>query len=251
MAAETGKPLSVFCISDLHLEFARKEPLPEFPDADVLVLAGDIGHAGSEVLGEFLVKMKQQYRNVVMVPGNHEYYNCKFDRAAALATLRAQCKEAGVTLLQRESAKIDGVWFHGATLWSLVSHTAAAALNDIGQVYTNRFDYVGEFIDDFRWLREVLHNKNHDEPHVVVTHHLPTRKLIHTKYAGLTDANTAFATEILDELRLRGVRLWACGHSHEASSIKYGDTVIALNPVGYPSEWQTRCTKLNLKPFQI
>jgi hypothetical protein len=112
-------------VSDLHLE-----RYPDFmpvaaADADVLVLAGDIGsyQAGSKLtdedfgLGRFSpLAPGSPWRRVLFVPGNHEYDGLDFD--ATEVRMQACCERLGITWLQRCSVVLDGVRFLGATLWS-------------------------------------------------------------------------------------------------------------------------------------
>lgn len=66
--------------SDLHLEFAenwrylREHPLEKA--GDILVLAGDIGYIEDEnySLHPFWSQVADQYEQVIVVPGNHEFY---------------------------------------------------------------------------------------------------------------------------------------------------------------------------------
>lgn len=259
MAESTAaSPLRVFCISDLHLEFPVHCDIPR-PAADVLVLAGDVGYAGSPVLSQFLKECSAQYRHVVMVPGNHEYYAPPVDqnlampyfplhRAKTLSVLKEQCTEAKVHLLHRSSVQLDGVWFHGTTLWSAIDD--GVAINDFGKVFGSRYEYLAEFGKDFEWLQETLRGKDVSKPHVVVTHHLPTHALIHPTYARYGEkANSAFATHVLSEMCMKNVKYWFCGHSHEHVLASYGPTQLVLNPVGYKSD--RRRTKISSTVYSI
>lgn len=66
--------------SDLHLEFAdnwrylKQHPLDK--TGDVLVLAGDIGYLGDDNYSKhpFWDIVSEQYEQVLVVPGNHEFY---------------------------------------------------------------------------------------------------------------------------------------------------------------------------------
>jgi metallophosphoesterase superfamily enzyme len=68
-------------MSDLHLEFqenSRYLKHNELPiTGDVLVLAGDIFYLRDKVapLTKFWKWASENYRQVLIVPGNHEYYN--------------------------------------------------------------------------------------------------------------------------------------------------------------------------------
>jgi Icc-related predicted phosphoesterase len=113
-------------LSDLHLE-SHPDFAPEpAPDADLLVLAGDIGsyQQGSALralddhdfgLGRFS-PLRGWPVPVLFVPGNHEYDGLDFDEAHA--RLRDTCARLGITWLERESWVWGGVRFVGTTLWS-------------------------------------------------------------------------------------------------------------------------------------
>src|SRR4051794_35166571 len=115
--------MKIQLLSDLHLEVHpqfRPEPAP---DAELLVLAGDIGAYQSKyrVAGEdFGLEIFSPLRGwpvpVLYVPGNHEYDNLDFD--AAHARLRETCDRLGITWLEREVLVLDGVRFIGTTLWA-------------------------------------------------------------------------------------------------------------------------------------
>ena len=67
-------------MSDLHMEFAENSRYikhNEFPvTGDVLVLAGDTFYLNNTVapLSKFWKWASANYRQVLLVPGNHEYY---------------------------------------------------------------------------------------------------------------------------------------------------------------------------------
>ena len=66
--------------SDLHLEFAdnwrylKEHPLEK--TGDILVLAGDIGYLGDDNYSShpFWDIVADQYEQILVVPGNHEFY---------------------------------------------------------------------------------------------------------------------------------------------------------------------------------
>ena len=102
-------------LSDLHLETESFEPEPA-PDADLLVLAGDIDSRwdGYRRFAGWSVP-------VLVVAGNHEFDGRDVD--AALADLRGLCGDLGFTILERESLILnqpDGrrLRLLGTTRWS-------------------------------------------------------------------------------------------------------------------------------------
>lgn len=124
--------MKIQLLSDLHLEGLpdyRARPLPE---ADLLVLAGDIGsyQAGSKLLARGVPDFGLARFSprpvaeggagwptpVVFVPGNHEYDGLDFEDAHA--RLREVCERLGLVWLEREAVVMGGVRLVGTTLWT-------------------------------------------------------------------------------------------------------------------------------------
>jgi hypothetical protein len=110
-------------LSDLHLEVQPGFTLRPAADADLLVLAGDVGsyQYGSRLPGaDFGLERFSPLRGwpvpVLYVPGNHEYDAIEFD--ATHARLRETCERLGITWLERETLVFGGRRFMGTTLWS-------------------------------------------------------------------------------------------------------------------------------------
>jgi len=140
MPASAGKPhegpwrgdnqgMKIQLLSDLHLEANpdfRAEPAQE---ADLLVLAGDIGSYQRRRDGSVMAEPDWGLRRfsplpqhagwpvpVVYVPGNHEYDAIDVD--AAHHALRSTCERLGIAWLEREQLLVQGVRLVGTTLWS-------------------------------------------------------------------------------------------------------------------------------------
>lgn len=257
----------IYSISDLHLEFYPnhralwKEISPFLPVADVLVLAGDIGIAygiiGADEYTSLLLLFKQKYENVILVPGNHEYYKTrKYDIESVTNTLREICQKTGVHCLYNNNIKIKGIHFIGTTLWTRAESHIRHFMSDFGKVFPDVASYNTEFQKCFDWLKNTLHDIHEnikDERIVVITHHLPLKQLIHEKHSsGLF--NSGYYTNILPELRLDNVDLWLAGHTHESIIYEYEKPnkdilTIGINPVGYPLE--PRETKSFISPYIV
>ncbi len=132
--------MKIQLLSDLHLEVhPHFVPMPA-PDADLLVLAGDIGSYQNGSLlqdADFgLARFSPRHGwpvPVLFVPGNHEYDTQDFDQAHE--RLRNTCARLGIVFLEREvitaaelfnaapgrTTALDAippVRFIGTTLWT-------------------------------------------------------------------------------------------------------------------------------------
>lgn len=236
--------MRIFAISDLHSEFGdTKFPMPE---ADVCVLAGDIGSLSKAHKYESVLKtIRAKYEHVVLVPGNHEFYGSKYMYGKVLQQLKEICDRVGVVLLNQSSVVIDGVRFVGAILWTHIDVLGWAYINDGAHVFRTAIEMQIAHKSDLNFLEREL--KNQDLPTIIVTHHLPHKNLIHPKFAD-SKYNSAFMTDVSKNLNLQRVPYWFCGHTHEYVETVDGidethQTRIIANPVGYPGEDRVTCVR--------
>jgi len=273
VVAAAAPAMRIFCLSDLHLEFyGQKATFSEFwarflkpklttvaAVADMLILAGDIGYPypkesmHAQNYRQFLKNCREMFPHVLVVPGNHEYYaggnlNPTADsRAMILKALRDICQDTGAILLQQNSISIAGIRFLGTTLWSDIQKPAFKAMNDSRYVFDTVQDYQKAFRDDYAWLcRELT-----PPPTVIITHHLPTKRLIHPRFRD-SSFHSGFVTDILEPMDEKGLltpltRYWFCGHSHERVKVNFGELTLYLNPLGYPHEATQRYTEPNFE----
>lgn len=231
--------------SDLHLEFlARQFPgerlIKPAHQADVLVLAGDIGVASSAI---------DLFRDwpvpVLYVAGNHEAYSGTWE--AVLDELTNAARGTSVRFLERDAVDFGGVRFLGCTLWTdyrlqsnytqgQLMQNAQRSLNDHRLIRTRDGELFSaahalrEHELSRAWLRDEL-SRPYDGKTVVVTHHGPHPLSIHPKYAG-DMTNAAFASD-LSEL-LPKADLWLHGHVHDSFDYTVGRCRVVANPRGYP-----------------
>ena len=101
--------MKLHILNDLHIEFEDFDP--PATDADVVILAGDIG-VGLE--GLRWAEARFPDRPVIYVPGNHEFYHHDL---ALIEELKAQAPEH-IHVLNDDQVVIDGVRFLGSILWT-------------------------------------------------------------------------------------------------------------------------------------
>ena len=230
--------------SDLHLEHLERAfpcdcTISPAHQADVLVLAGDIGQGVSalELFHEWPVP-------VLYVAGNHEAYGaCWTD---AIQVLRASAKGSAVHFLDRDTVHFGGVRFLGCTLWTdyrLRSNRTQRQLMEhaelrISDHYRIRNMDGSHFLaaDAFRehelsrkWL-EIELATPYDGKTVVISHHGPHPLSVHPRFIG-DHANAAFVSD-LSEL-LSGPDLWVHGHVHDSFDYRVSSCRVVANPRGY------------------
>lgn len=245
-------------LSDLHLEFARwpREVDLNAIDADVTVLAGDIG-VGLQGITWALSSFR---RPVVYVLGNHEYFGQRL-MPELLAAARAKCRGTHVHLLENDAVVIDGVRFLGCTLWTdfalfeeeerntRAMEVAGMKMGDFHRIMAGRRDggYGRNKLIPFTpamarerhlasraWLETEL-AKPHDGPTVVVTHHAPSaRGLTYGEPSWLLDAT--YASNLDHLMGVERARLWVHGHTHLATDYEIEGTRVVSNPRGYVPE---------------
>lgn len=230
--------------SDLHLEhlakyFPGETLIRPAHQADVLVLAGDIGHAA-----EAVDLFKDWPVPVLYVMGNHEAYGGRL--ADVLETLRRAAEGTSVRILEREIADFGGVRFLGCTLWTdyllrcnrtqrQLMETAELRISDHFRIRTGdgeRF-LPKHALQDHElsraWLAQELAQPYAGKT-VVITHHAPHPLSVHPRYAG--DAlNAAFASDLTELLDKADV--WLHGHVHDSFDYRVGGCRVVANPRGY------------------
>jgi predicted phosphodiesterase len=233
--------MKLHILSDLHTEFAEFDP-PE-TDADIVVLAGDIGvgKAGIEWAA-------RQFREspVIYLPGNHEYYH---HDVGITDDLKA-CAPANIHVLDNDTYEIDGVRFLGTTLWT------DFRLYGEGEAWFSR-QRASRTIDDFTAIRNGDHRftpedsvqlhekgrawlvgelqKGYGGSILVVTHHLPATPSIASQYKN-DPLNPAFASRLESIIEGYQPDLWIHGHTHVACDYEIYCTRVVCNPRGYPGE---------------
>ncbi len=232
--------------SDLHLEYKRNwDYLLEHPIevmGEVLVLAGDIGYLGDDktyTSHPFWDWASEHYRQVIVVPGNHEFYQF-FD----IETLHD-----GWVLPIRHNVHCyyncvihldDDIDVIATTLWSRIApengRYTQFGVTDFHRIRSGeesltwpRFNEEHE-----RCLAFLLEAVNHSKARhiVVVSHHVPTFKLIYPEFANKSYSG-AFAVELESYIEQSPIDYWIFGHSHYNIGTQIGKTQLVCDQLGY------------------
>lgn len=229
--------------SDLHLEFPenrdwlRTHPLE--PSADVLLLAGDVLplHLVPKHR-KLLNEIAQPFKEVIWIPGNHEYYGNSIPSEGDDLDLQPLAKWR---IVNNRSVVIGTARILCTTLWTAISQLNETymrhSMNDYLQIrhgeklllpaHTTRLHQ-----RSVTWLKAEL-TKPFDGPTVVMTHHVPTMMHYPERFKG--DAlNEAFAVELHDLIHASDIHTWIYGHHHHNTpAFTIGGTYMRTNQVGY------------------
>lgn len=230
--------------SDLHMEFRENmrfmKSLPLELVGDVLVIAGDVGYLADKILPRlnFWKWASENYRQVLMIAGNHEFYNN--GDIAAQGERWQKMFLSNVGYYHNKVVRIDNIDFILSTLWSRIPPVDELAIregmNDYSQIFYNKRRLIpqnitDEFEKNFAFIRQAV-NESDAEKIVVITHHLPTFSALEQRHAG-DILNAAYATELGNYIADSKIAAWICGHSHHPTDMMIGNTRLVSNPLGY------------------
>lgn len=264
--------MNLFLTSDIHTERAQRSFDPQvdyqclkfsYPeDVDVVVLAGDIGEWTN---GLEWARARFNNKEIIYVPGNHEYYDSDL---SIIDAMRLKANELGIHLLDNDAVIISGVRFLGATLWTNYDNYSAVAvwearanMNDYDYIICKKwwaneqnkkkaiwlmnleslFGFDPEFFsptvayllhrEAINWLGQQL-NKHHIGKTVIVTHHAPSlRSTIDNDYAYASDLD-GFIGSMAGK-----IDLWCHGHIHKPVDYHVAGVRVVSNPRGYPGHF--------------
>ena len=252
--------------SDFHLEGfcgldEEKLALDFLPKDDrdkdsILVLAGDISSIPDQLIA-FLSVCEKRFKHTVYVPGNHEVYRHNINAWDEEMRRRFDTELANTfatTTREVRSVDICGVRFIYGTMWGDGGPTledqarTGFYLNDFRLIRVDegfvRFtvqDMVAQFKMAKQGIEQALASP-FDGKKVVVTHHLPSRRLVSKRFwpsDGSDGANGGFVGNCDDILAKTEIApdLWIFGHTHDTVDTELWRTRAVCNPAGYRGEW--------------
>ncbi len=232
-----------YIASDLHLEF-KFDIILNIPDDNLekyLLLAGDTcNYNNIDKFEEWLKCISNKFNKIFFISGNHEYYsNGETMDNIDIKLKLLESKFDNVIYLNCDTFILNNVLIVGCTLWS---NNKYKYINDYKNIYIENDklltlkDSNNLHLKHLDWLIQTL-NENKNKDTIVLTHHLPTIKLIDNKYLFYKDLNTAFYTP-LDKLIVdnQQIKYWICGHSHSTKECQINNTKLILNAYGYNGE---------------
>jgi len=252
-------------VSDLHLDLYKRGSSTVWstllaPSAPRLILAGDIAQLTWKPYSDFLAWCGKQWKDVFLVPGNHEYYGTSVVQGDQ--DLKKWLKDLpNVHLLKNrhlflteqdevvdQESSDTRVHLLGCTLWSHIPPEAAREctqmLSDFYAISDmNLSMYNFWHAQDRKWLhRELELVKSSGKPAIVVTHHAPLLKGVSHPQYEVPDRgfNCAFCTDLSEEIAmLPACSHWIYGHTHWRTQFQLENCTVSSNALGYPSDKYT------------
>lgn len=251
-------------MSDVHLEHGGRNF--DLPDADILLLAGDICVVDdlrdsymATLIGqrsrEFLIDVSKKYKHVVVIPGNHEYYDGTIEAVTGRVNDFLVSENINnITFNEYGCYTTGGVKVVYATLWTdmndscpLVISQAAGYMNDYQHIKCDHFgpDNLSRNLRPSDTL--ILHEKhrqhiarecaNTTDKLVVMTHHAPLMSLINRERNPNAVDYCYGCTDMEDIIHDNDILVWAYGHVHTRDENVFGgvcgDTKFISNCRGY------------------
>lgn len=178
------------------------------------------------------------YRQVLIVPGNHEYYNYSDVMERGLQWRWMFRKNVGY--YQNQVVRINDTDFVLSTLWSRINpndeYFVWKGMNDFRQI---KFDGKLLQVEEFNRMHETCMDfirKSVEESTashiVVVTHHLPTLEVVAPQHKSSV-LNSAFATDLSQLIADNRIDAWIYGHSHTNIDAEINGTKVVSNQMGY------------------
>ena len=234
--------MKLHVLSDLHLSVQGLTPPAS--DADLVVLAGDIARPRQAI--EWAVALGKR---ALYVPGNHEFYGGSLP--GVVRELRQLAEGTQVHVLDNDVYCAGDVRFLGTTLWSdfqldppgaareLAEREAVEKVHDFRRIFVDEEQRTlftpaasaAAFARNAAWLEATLRSPWHGST-VVVTHHAPSARSVHPRFAG-SPLNACFASHLDRLLDASLARLWIHGHMHHSVDYEVRGTRVVCNPRGY------------------
>lgn len=231
--------------SDLHLEFddnyhfLMRNKLN--PVADYLILAGDIDiiSNGTITRPDFFQYLSDHWKEVYIIPGNHEFY--KNGDVAASFDLQLTL-HPNVRYLNHQVISLEGVDLIFTTLWSRTNTSLIKSMiADFRQCKYSDGPFKYKQHDELhekavRWLNQQL-CLDKERPRIVVSHFVPCQKA-----NGFPQNNSDYKQSIMNryfvadlENRIRDwdVDYWIYGHNHWDKDIDALGVKFRSNQLGY------------------
>lgn len=233
--------MKIQAMSDLHIDFTEnfmycRNKLSAV--SETLLVTGDFCQYNYKKRNHFINRdLLSKWKNVICVPGNHDFYGKKtdwymFEKGHEIT------KKNGNTFhyINNDYIELDGIRYVCTVLWSPIHLHGFEILRgypDFSEIKKHTLENNNEL---HRMSVEFL-NKAVEEsnlPCVILTHHLPLWNFIDERFRH-SSFNEAFACDMSDFLSeySHKIKAWVHGHSHKFLRQEINGVIHVRNPLGY------------------
>ncbi|SOK58896.1 Ser/Thr protein phosphatase family protein [Yersinia phage fHe-Yen9-03] len=243
-------------ISDIHGEIDFIKDIPDQKDT-ILLIPGDIHEVKTFSAYRTIIEiLVNKYKEVVMVPGNHEYYKSNVTKVHR--KLKELDDEFSTFHFLQDDFRIfeegdEKVLVLGGTLWTdfengnpLTKLMAKSMMNDYRYIRHGTPEYywgrklIPDDVEFFHYKTKNFIKKCIDEHRVlcdniktiVMTHHAPSYQSVSAQYQD-SSANAFYCSNMDYYIGDINPNIWIHGHTHTSHDYMIGDTRIICNPRGY------------------
>ena len=264
--------MTIDILSDLHLDqYFNKDNIsidavtsifkPIFTNnsqrepADILVIAGDIGHFNIQNIEILKIFQKEYYKYIVCVLGNHEYYlidneqkeiynNNSFNKIKHMQELINT--NTNMYCLDGNIIEIEGIKFGGCNSWYDSSYAnyyyPTLSNTDINTKWNtssndSKYIYGIKNFEDIKKLELEKIKCIYKKCDIMITHVNPSFKHEHINSAYENNIlNTFFTSDCSEFLKDGSMKYWIFGHAHDVIEYNLHNVKCICNPMGYPTE---------------
>lgn len=186
---------------------------------DIVVLCGDIGSPLLENYWSFLKYVSSRTKLVLLVSGNHEYWNSDTATIDTMIQSRVSLEFENVKYLQRDWIVVGNTVFLGCTLWSYMPNSFRKSLEN----WCSDFRFIKDCKDatvynewhfrDVKWLIDsIQYFRRKKYRVVVVTHFSPIFDLNFNPFHNVSWKLFAYNSDL--QSLFKHVSGWIYGHTH-------------------------------------
>lgn len=198
--------------------------------ADYLLVAGDLSYDPDYKLiyNNLKERTKHLFKDVFFVKGNHDYWWFSHKNNSK----RPKNPNIKDRYLERD---FGDVVLLGCTMWTPVLDELqhyALQMNDYNYTPGLTISKVNKmYMEESTWLRgKVNYYKSQNKKVIVMTHHLPIKELVNTRYSVNQSVSYVVVDGSCDNIK---PDVWVHGHSHNYIDITKDGTRYIRNPIGY------------------
>ena len=248
-------------VSDIHFDKYKGSNMVNFKPvagADTLLIAGDLGRIENYVeYTDYIGYFCKLFENVILVPGNHEYYSTRLNLTFSYINdllKKIEASQSNLHVLLDESIVINGIRIHGGTFWSFCPEGCMKKLKihyRSSNSFITREEYNTLHYNAVEAVRNSIKTaEENSEDLIVVTHHAPTfegvLKEVHRNLGHLKSPNRMYFSHNESLVEHPVVKKWVYGHTGYNGN--YGKLV--SHQVDAPVRVNNRAFNINPKKIQ-